>query len=322
MLQDRPEEALKFAHQAIQFNHESFTNDQNYTQTPTEGYFRYDYYFESVLLKATAFQALDSDQEALHQYKIADQVLDGAKYQINSRKDKVNLADAVYRLSKNAIDHTTARALEKHQPEYLQEAFYFSEKSKANVLLQAITGNRAKSFGDIPDSLIAKEEALQADINYYSVAVASQPDSAQIPIFREALFEAQQDHIALIQQFETAYPAYYELKYQHSIPGIASIQDILPSGQAVISYFTADTILYVFYLDRDRFQVQQSAVGSDFIKNARQFRDGIALQLPEEYFSRAYELYSLLFPFTILQLLDHSEYAHPYYWSAFLLMGK
>lgn len=300
----QPQSALQAAHRAVLANHPTFADVPDPTQTPLTDYFKYDYYFESILHKAAAFRGLGQYKEALDQYKIADQVLDGVKYQINSRKDKVNLADAVYRLSKAAIAQSVAIADQKGDVSYHQTAFYFSEKSKANVLLQSIANNRAKNFGDIPDSLIVREEALQANINYYSIALASQPDSAQIPIFREELFKAQQAHAALIQQFETDYPAYYELKFQHVIPDLAAIREELVDEQAILSYFTADSTLYIFYLDRDQFQVHQSPITAGFAADLQTLRDGIALQLEEEYFSQAHSLYQLLFPFTIP---DHIE---------------
>ncbi|GAH01065.1 unnamed protein product, partial [marine sediment metagenome] len=95
---------------------------------------------------------------------------------------------------------------------YNELAFYFSEKNKSSVLLEALAGAEAQKFAGIPDTLLKKEHKLQIDITLYKKILAEQPDSAKEIIFRDKLFKANRLYDELITVFEAQYPEYFELK--------------------------------------------------------------------------------------------------------------
>ncbi|MEZ4992973.1 MAG: CHAT domain-containing tetratricopeptide repeat protein [Saprospiraceae bacterium] len=297
--QGQHEQALQYAHAAVMANNETFEQEEAVLETPTTGYFRYDYYFESIMLKATALQKLGQGPDALQQYLVADKVLVEARNRLLSREDKLHQSQNVYRLTKEAIELCMELAAAKNDPEYLQEAFFFAEKSKASVLLQSINANNAIHFAGIPDSLVAREEQLQSDINYYSLQLAGQPDSAQIPLFQAELLTAREAYKELIEGFERDFPLYFELRYADQTPGVKAVQLSLPAGSAMVSYFTADSTLYTFYLDKSHYQVYQSPVDEAFLDEVTGFRKSIARQLPFVYAEVAQQLYPKLFPFEV-----------------------
>lgn len=296
--------ALQQVQQALIVNHRYFHAEAPAVSPDATGYLRYEYFFESLLLKARilAEQAPEEPaqlQLAYQQYQIADTVLAHQRDQLTAREDKIKLAENVQRLSQEAI----AGALHLQQltgrESYLEQAFYFAEKSKAGVLLQSITTNHAKQFAGIPDSLIAREEQLQSDINYYSLKLAEQPDSAQTLLFQLELLEARQAYKDLLAGFEQNFPVYYALRYANETPRAKAVQFGLPDHTALISYFTGDSLLHIFYLDHDHFQHYSSPLGHSFAKQLNAYRKGITRQLDEIYLGLARDLYQQLFPFDL-----------------------
>jgi CHAT domain-containing protein/Tfp pilus assembly protein PilF len=297
--QGQNELALQYAHAAVIANNETLKNEEGILETPTSGYFRYDYYFESIMLKATALQKLGQEPDALQQYMVADKVLVEARNRLLSREDKLHQSQNVYRLTTEAIELCMNLAAAKDDPEYLQTAFFFAEKSKASVLLQSINANNAKRFAGIPDTLIAREEQLQSDINYYSLQLAAQPDSTQIPLFQAELLTARAAYKELIDGFERDFPLYYELRYADHTPDVKAIQIGLPAGTALISYFTTDSTLFTFYLDSENYRVYRSDIDELFLDQITGFRKSIAQQMPFVYVELAQALYPKLFPFEL-----------------------
>jgi len=298
-------EALKWAQQAIVANHESFSDTEDWQKNPLEGYRRADYLFESILLKAKALEQLGQMVDASHQYRDADELLESTKNQLISRQDRLNQSKNVYRLSKAAIQNSLQLAQQESGRRYLEMAFYYAEKSKASVLAQSITANNAKYFAGLPAELIRQEEQLQSDINYYSLQLANTAEVDRSSLFRKALFEARQNYQALIQNFEQNYPFYYELRYSKIIPQAKAVQFALEEDQAVISYFTADTVLYSFLITKDKLEVSESGIGEDFQDQITGMYKGITLQLDEDYIENAQQLYTLLMPFQLDDKIGH-----------------
>lgn len=298
LAENRPTQALEYAHAGLAANHESLTAIDNFSESPATGYLRHDYYFESLFLKAEALQE-PNPIAALRQYQVADQVLTAAKNSLISREDKINQSQNVYRLTQAAIPLCLQLQATTQQEAYLAAAFYFAEKSKASVLLQSINANSAKHFAGIPDSLIAREEQLQSDINFYSLQLADRPDSSQIALLQEELLASRKAYKTLIDDFERNFPAYYELRYADPIVGEKNLQEALPAGTALISYFTGKNELYIFYLDKDRHTVYQTAIDETFPEEIAAYRQTINERYDDAYPVMARRLYPKLFPFQL-----------------------
>lgn len=300
--------ALAYIQKALIANHQTFGDTDPAVSPSSNGYLRYDYFFEALLLKADIFrQSFSKDREKLQlaqqQYHIADSILSNLRNELTSKADKINLAQKVQQLSKVAIATAWQLAAISDQKAYLDEAFYFAEKSKANVLLQSISANNAKQFAGIPDSLLALEEELQSDINYYSLQLLDRPDSTKIPLFQAELFEARQMHKKLISRFEEDFPIYYELKYASQIPRVNAVQFGLSEKTAMVSYFTGDSVLYAFYLSKNDYQVFSTSLNAlAFTKNINAFTKGAkstSQSLGRVFVSTGQALYQQVFPFPI-----------------------
>ncbi len=305
LLENQAENAINTAQQAIEANHNGSNYKENKFGNPEDGYLRADYLFESIFLKAGALEQLGKFNEANHQYRDADLLLDKTKNQLISRTDRLNQSKNVYRLSSAAVRNSLAIAESDKSRNPLESAFYFAEKSKASVLTQSIAANQAKYFAGLPTDLIKLEEKLKSDISYYSLQLNDEDYKDQFPAFRDLLFQARQEYRELIKNFEKDYPFYYELRHSNIIPQAKAVQFALSPDQAIISYFTTDNLLYVFLITKDHFEIKQSSIDEEFQDMLLGMYKGISLRLDDVYVDNAAELYKVLMPFELESNIQH-----------------
>ncbi|MFN7117358.1 MAG: CHAT domain-containing protein [Saprospiraceae bacterium] len=303
--------ALQYVQNALAANHVDFQADEIGAAPSPNGFFKYDYFVESLMHKARLLRQFSlgglggsGEQTALLQakylYEVADSALTLVRNELLASEDKIRLSEQFHALSQNAIETCVQLAEATGDRRYLEEAFQFSEESKNNVLAQSIAANQAKQFAGIPDSLITLEDQLQSDINFYKLQLAEQPDSLERVLYQNELFTAQQAYRQLITQLEKSYPFYYQLKYEKAVPRVRALQFALPEATAMVSYFIGDSILYSFVITKKDFTVHCSPITKKFYTDQQVgLRKSITLQLNDTYIVLAQELHKILFPFTL-----------------------
>src|SRR5690606_23560894 len=94
--------------------------------------------------------------------------------------------------------------------------------------------------------LIDKEKELKSDINYFNKSLENSPENSKL---KEELFNAIQEKSELIKHIESAYPQYYNLKYNSEVIELKKAQKLCNKEEAVISYFFGEKNIYVVILD-------------------------------------------------------------------------
>lgn len=215
--------------------------------------------------KARILVELGLDSLAYDTYRITDTLLRHLGGAYSAHGDKLLLARTARRLYEEAIRTSLRRYRTTQDQQYLHAAFYFSERSKAGVLAEALSTQEAKQFGRVPDHLLMLEVSLKADRSFYQSKLATE-DSSQ---YQRKLFAADQQHDSLVRLLETQYPAYHQLKYAARTATVPSIQAQLPPGEAVIAYFLGKVVRYAFVITSDRFEVV--TLPSDTLLDAQLF---------------------------------------------------
>ena len=175
---------------------------------------------------------------------------------------EVGARTVLMRNSYPVYEQAIAIALNTRQKrkENLKEAFAFSEKSRNNLLREAVQDAEAKKFAGIPDSLLNEEtriksELLRVEKNRFD-AVNKKEKRALINRLEEQILDLKNEYAKLVTVFEEEYPAYYDLKYAVSTVSIDEIREnILQANQAVLEYFVGDDMIFAFVITKDLFQV-------------------------------------------------------------------
>jgi len=175
---------------------------------------------------------------------------------------EVGARGVLMRNSYPVYEQAIAIALNTRQKrkENLKEAFAFSEKSRNNLLREAVQDAEAKKFAGIPDSLLIEERRIKTALLEFEKkrfdATNKKAKRSVINELEDQILVLKNESTRLVRTFEENYPAYYDLKYAVSTVSIEEIRsNILQPNQAMLEYFVGDDMIFAFVITKDLFQV-------------------------------------------------------------------
>ena len=139
---------------------------------------------------------------------------------------------------------------------YERQAFLFSEKSKAGILIEAINEGEIKA-NYLPDSLLQIEKRLKMNLAFYEQLIyvekeRQQQNESKIKIWEEKIFQLKRDKKLFLQNLENTHPYYFELKYASKITDETTIKKMLAENQALVEFFFGEENLYAFLILPDQ----------------------------------------------------------------------
>lgn len=299
-------QALHYYQQAILANTVKFSNTK-YEQNPaTQDYYDADVLLQSFLLKAQTLEELYSLSLRVKHLNLAmenlekcDTLIGKIRQARTSKADKIALgktAHQVYedaiRISLNLSEVTTRKNF------YVEKAFVFSEKNRVSVLLSAISETNAKSFANIPQSLIEEEKTLKSHIAELEQQLLEKPTQTLEQKYRNQLFELNRKYESFVKNLEQKYPQYYNLKYQLSFASVANLQQSLRANEAILSYFVAQKTerVFIFKITSKGLSYQNVAKIESLEKFVKALRNGIKYKVKKLFSKYAFTIYEQLFP--------------------------
>lgn len=181
---------------------------------------------------------------------------DESKYAIRKRSQKTSLVlmEVVAELYKKERD-----------PKYIQDAFRFSEKSKAAVMLSYLREVEARQIGKVPVSLQSFERSLKKNISDYQKFIyyekqSKTPNKNKLDFWDNKLFQLNQKHDSLVRIIENKYPAYYSLKYDKKVINLDDVITKLTNKQAFLEYFVSDSVLFSFVITKEQQSIKRTSM--------------------------------------------------------------
>ncbi|MCH2021734.1 MAG: CHAT domain-containing protein [Saprospiraceae bacterium] len=179
-----------------------------------------------------------------------------AAMQLNEkiRNDFTNDKDKL-RILRNNSDFVregieTALLLQKEH--FIREAFSFAEQNKSILLTDAVKGNRARSLGDLPDSLVEKEIFFQREMTELKKKQFSAQTVESRNKITHSLTDLNLEIDVFLKSIKDKYPKYHSLKYENITAKVEDIQDLLKEKTLFIEYFQSDSVLYLFTVSRKK----------------------------------------------------------------------
>ncbi|NIM79033.1 MAG: CHAT domain-containing protein [Candidatus Aminicenantes bacterium] len=200
----------------------------------------------------------------LHLARLMEMMRQGYK----SEYYKLFFGEKIHIIYQRAIQTALSLYELTHEPQYKANAFILSERSKAAVLAEALTEARARQFAGIPDSLLQKERELKQDLTHFDTYLqkeyhSEKPDLQTIETLENRYHTLVLQYRQLIDQFESNYEKYYNLKYKPFMVDIAGIQQTLEADAALIEYFIGERVLHIFVLTRKSLEVEEVFLEED-----------------------------------------------------------
>ncbi|QOI98352.1 MAG: CHAT domain-containing protein [Flammeovirgaceae bacterium] len=231
-----------------------------------------------------------------------DALIDRLRQQTIKESDKITLgaiANEVYADGARIAFELSDVAFRKRSY-YRELSFYFAEKSKAAVLLDAISDTNAKSFAGIPEELLEEERGLKSALALVNQKLAQKPSEDEEKYLRETAFHLNQSYQAFIKNLENQYPEYFNLKYNSTAPSISQVQAVLPGNSAVLSYFIDDyngrARLYTYVITKKSFRIVSKPLPAAYNKNLTGYRNSIFFRDQHSFIETATALHRTLIP--------------------------
>ncbi len=323
--------ALKYYQKAISSSIKNFNDTSDIYSVPEiKNYLNFNELSEALKCKAEIFADTNyfiskSKKERLklsfQHFQACDTLISSALKNMRTKSDKISLGEKASDIYKEAVNVSLDLAnKEINQPAEAQQlrayAFYFSEKNKSSVLLDALAGAEAQKYAGIKNILLQKEHKLKTDIAFYKKILAEDGDSIKKAKFSDKLFKANRRYDSLIIYFEKEYPEYYDLKYNQKPASVKQISKIIDRKSAIISYQIGDSSITIFAIKRNEFFVTRVSKPKELnekVENLRKYISDLTLLTSEiksstnksvkEYEKTAFEFYNLLFPEEIRMFL-------------------
>jgi CHAT domain-containing protein/tetratricopeptide (TPR) repeat protein len=292
---------------ALRANHADFNNPDLTTNPAVARAYDGNVLLFSLLFKAEALEKQYFGKTlrfkdlllAIRTLETCDTLISKLRQHISNESDKISLgavADDVYAYGVRISMEAAATAV--HKKGFREKAFYFSEKSKAAVLLGAISESNAKTFAGIPPHMLEQEKQIKAAIVLCVQQLAQKPDGATEKELRENFYALNRNYESFTASLEKEYPAYFNLKYNSASPSIAELQKLLNGHTLVISYFIDDKFnrLYIFEVTASGFAVEDHELAPDFERNIKGFRNSLLFSEINTFRKSSYYLSKSLLP--------------------------
>lgn len=293
--------------QAVIANVPDFSDEDYYASPDLKEYYNPMLLLTSLQQKARAFEGLHFTKTlrfrdlkaAMDDLELCDALISKIRQTRSSKKDKIALGEIAADIYEEAIRISLAMSeVTLKEQEFLMKAFAFAEKSKAAVLLGAISDTEAKQFAKIPNTLLEQEKELKSEISSYEQKAAEASNAAEEEGYRVKLFELNQAYTQFIKDLETKFPDYYNLKYNVHTVTVSEVQESLDEETAVINYFIADNDqrLYSFIITKNKFWVTNRAKEETFERYQIGLQNSIIHLVDQVFLETSAALYKQLFP--------------------------
>lgn len=203
--------------------------------------------------KVQALNSLGSFSESLVATHQALEILDDLKPSFKNNSDKLFLMDDAFPVFESALEANFKLYQKTKQDKLIDDAFYYSEKSKSILLMEALLSTKATEFANIPKNIIEKEQVLKSRITYLKKRLNNSKNDTE----EAELFDTKNSYRELITTIETDYKTYYDLKYNSEVITLPELQQFLKPNTALISYFYGNDAIYSITISKNSKTIHQ-----------------------------------------------------------------
>ncbi|MEX2456149.1 MAG: CHAT domain-containing tetratricopeptide repeat protein [Balneolaceae bacterium] len=192
--------------------------------------------------------------------KTVSSIIDDLQQSYQNEASKLSLVDRNYSIYTDAIETLNLLYQETGVTAYKEEIFYYAEKSRSRIALELLQDLSARSFGGVPDSVLAEERSYNERITTLNQNVLEEQekglekDEDLVSILQDSLFYTKRDLEHFTEQLESQYPAYFSLKYDQSVISLADTKRLIGKDQTLITYVVSEEDVYGLIINENTFE--------------------------------------------------------------------
>ncbi|MBW1299059.1 CHAT domain-containing protein [Aquimarina litoralis] len=184
------------------------------------------------------------------QHKI-DSVINRSLVSFQFEQSKLDFLNLKFKHYGKAIEDALQLYEITNNTYYLEEAYYFSSKTKAIVLQYEL--NQVDAFkSNVSKEVLQKEKTLREEMHTQQALLMEAIDNQDSLL--NTYTKAQYELDKYLKEIEQKEPDYFKEKYTFILPPkLKEIREDLPKDMVVIEYFISDNTMYSFWLTNDDF---------------------------------------------------------------------
>ncbi len=219
-------------------------------------------YLELMALKTNSLLNMKKHNEVNTAALLAVSTLDSLKSDYQYSSDKINLIEKTFPLFESALEANYSLFKKTGKAEHVTKAYFFMEKSKSVLLLEALMAAKADKFAQVPDSLLEKERLLRSEIT--AVKKELQIESNEKEQLRSTIFDLTEQQGNLMELMSKTYPEYYRLRYGRNTTDLDDFKKTLDSDELLISYFYGNKAIYTLAVDKNASRMEKIEIDAAF----------------------------------------------------------
>ena len=180
---------------------------------------------------------------AIKNYQQADELVDWMRYEHSARGSKLYWREVTRPLFEQALEVC-------YELQDFEQAFYFMEKSKAILLLDAMRAHHARTL--IPAEVEQKERMLQRKLADLRIKQLNAP-ATERALWLDTILLVQQELDQLVNQIKSTNPVYAVTQYGGAMLGVEEVYEkyVKPLNSGVIQYFLGEENAYSWAMNAD-----------------------------------------------------------------------
>lgn len=242
---------------------------------------------------------LEALKSARATFRELSELLDIIQANFRNEESKLLMGSRSHAMYEEAIQVSYQLYNETGNESYLNDIFFFSEKSKARVILELLNNKRAKKFAGIPDSLLSYETNLRERLSQVQQSLSSElsneAENDKREVLQDSLFKLNRrlnDHLESLRE---QYPRYHSFKYHTEVPSLSKIQgSLFREDITLLHYFYGEEHTWVLLMDGSNISVSELSHIPDLSSKVSSFKEAIAQRKDLEYMQLSRELYRAL----------------------------
>lgn len=266
-----------------------------------------------LLAKADALnrRARAGDLEiGLESLELAFELTNGLRQSYLAEGSKQFISQKIKEIAELGIDVCYDLHQEFPKRAYLERAYSFAEKSRAILLLGAISTAEAHLFTEVPNILLKERRRIEKDLSFYTLQLSTaqaerKTDNVRQQVWKDKIFALSRTKEKWTAYTKLNYPEYYAYCYQLEVATLKKLQVNLDRDESILEYFRGQKNLYCFAISKGSVSLLRKPIPDGFEKDYQDFCRSISdydffTQSPRKawnsYTTSASSLYALLLP--------------------------
>lgn len=235
--------------------------------------------------------------ESIELTEIASDIIDNLQTSYQSEASKLNLIESNFEIYSNAIDINFELYQFTGDEYWIDQIFYYSEKSRSRIASELLQKVEAINFGGVPESIIQQERELNQQISVFFRQIGleeekgNEANEALISTLKDSLFYVQRELSSFTENLEKNYPSYFELKYDNRLVDREDVQSVLGPDDMIISYSFGTEHLYAIAIEKENFSVFRLDVDEYLAQQVNGLIESVTQGATHSFTDLSYNLY-------------------------------